>query len=328
MSAGGGGAWKVAYADFVTAMMALFMVLWISAQDKKILIATSKYFQSPFNSPMEDHSGIMPFNKQNDDNSNPKESEDSNGKDKPKNKDKQIELSFLNSVAADFYRLLHLDASLDQKPVDVQVTSDGLRLTLFDRSKQPLFKDDGAEFTEWGIHLIQSMAWLIDRHHFRVTIDGHTRSGLALTKVDYTPWELSADRANAARRKLVYYAVEPELIERVTGYADTRPLAGEDPAAESNQRITLSLSLGQKAREKINPAAAAADAKHPVATAAPKPSYRPKTADGKDDEHTTFTLPTTEPKEEPVAPQAEAKSEVKAEPPAESPLKPVAANAR
>ena len=60
-----GGAWKVAYADFVTAMMALFMVLWISAQDNKILIATSQYFQNPFHSPMEATSGILPFNSNN-----------------------------------------------------------------------------------------------------------------------------------------------------------------------------------------------------------------------------------------------------------------------
>jgi chemotaxis protein MotB len=252
--AGHGGAWKVAFADFMTALMALFLVLWISAQDKKILIATSKYFQSPFSSPMEDHSGIMPFNKQSDSSSSAKQNEDASGKEKPANKDKQIELSFLNSVAADFYRLLHLDQSLDQKPIDIQVTSDGLRLTLFDRAKQPIFKEDGAEFTDWGIHLLQSMAWLIDRHHFRVTIDGHTRDGLVLPREDYTAWELSSDRANAARRKLVYYAVEPELIERVTGYAATKPLSGEDPSAESNQRITLSLALGQKGREKIKTA--------------------------------------------------------------------------
>lgn len=247
----------MAYADFVTAMMALFMVLWISAQDKKILIATSKYFQSPFSSPMEDHSGIMPFNKQSDNNSAPRQNDDASGKEKPPNQDKQIELSFLNSVAADFYRLLHLDQSLDQKPIDIQVTSDGLRLTLFDRAQQPLFKGNSAEFTDWGVHLVQSMAWLIDRHHFRVTIDGHTRTGLTLAQEGYTAWELSSDRANAARRKLVHYAVEPELIERVTGYADTKPLPHEDPAAESNQRITLSLALGQKAREKLQTAKSA-----------------------------------------------------------------------
>src|SRR5687768_13181880 len=128
--AGHGGAWKVAFADFMTALMALFLVLWISAQDKKILIATSKYFQNPFSSPMDDHSGIMPNNKQSDSSSSSTSAEES-GTGQPSNKDKQIELSFLNSVAADFYRLLHLDQELDQKPIDIQVTSDGLRITLF-----------------------------------------------------------------------------------------------------------------------------------------------------------------------------------------------------
>ena len=234
----------MAFADFMTAMMALFLVLWISAQDKEILIATSKYFQNPFQSPMVDHSGIMPFNKQGDNNSNSSSKKD-DGIGKAKNNDKQIELSFLNSVAADFYRLLHLDQTLDQKPIDIQVTSDGLRITLYDRSKQPLFVNDTAELTDWGVHLMQSMAWLIDRHHFRVTIDGHTREGIVLKREEYTAWELSSDRANAARRKLVYYAVEPGLIERVTGFAATRPLPNENPASESNQRITLSLAVAR-----------------------------------------------------------------------------------
>jgi chemotaxis protein MotB len=233
----------VAFADFMTAMMALFLVLWISAQDKEILIATSKYFQNPFSSPMVDHSGIMPFNKQNDSTSSPNKDPSAI---KSKNNDKQVELSFLNSVAADFYRLLHLDQTLDQKPIDIQVTSDGLRITLYDRTKQPMFKDDTAEFTDWGLHLMQSMAWLIDRHQFRVTIDGHTREGLVMKREEYSAWELSSDRANAARRKLVYYAVEPGMIERVAGYAATRPLPNENPAAESNQRITLSLAVSKK----------------------------------------------------------------------------------
>lgn len=249
---GGGGAWKVAYADFVTAMMALFMVLWISAQDKKILIATSKYFQNPFSSPMEDHSGIMPFNKDNQQQTSSedaKKDDSQSGKEQTQNKDKQIQLTFLNSVAADFYRLLHLDENLEQKPIDVQVTSDGLRLTLFDRAKHPLFDGDSSELTEWGRFVLQSIAWTIDRHQFRVTIDGHTRRGLDLKKEDYGAWELSSDRANAARRLLVHYAVDATLIERVTGYADTKPLPDQPPTSEANQRITLSLTLTAK-REK------------------------------------------------------------------------------
>jgi Flagellar motor protein len=239
-----GGAWKVAYADFVTAMMALFMVLWISAQDEKILLATSQYFQNPFRSPMDATSGVLPY-----DNDKTDKQGENDGSSQDDIKKKQIEMTFLNTVAADFYRLLHLDQDLANKPIDIQVTTDGLRITLFDRANQPLFEGNTAEFTEWGRFVMQNLSWSIDRHHFRVTIDGHTKSNLPLERDDYSAWELSADRANAARRSLVYYAVEPELIERVTGYADTRPLDGEAKDSESNQRITLSLALSARSRD-------------------------------------------------------------------------------
>jgi len=110
--AGHGGAWKVAFADFMTAMMALFLVLWISAQDKKILIATSQYFKNPFNSPLDKSAGVMPFNN--------KTTSSTSSDDGAKASDgKRIETVFLNSVAADFYKLLHLDENLADKPIDV-----------------------------------------------------------------------------------------------------------------------------------------------------------------------------------------------------------------
>jgi chemotaxis protein MotB len=252
-----GGAWKVAYADFVTAMMALFMVLWISAQDKEILIATSQYFQNPFRSPMDATSGVLPFNSNKSTQSEGKEQ--GSEKHQP-DRSKQIQLTFLNSVAADFYRLLHLDQNLEGKPIDIQVTTDGLRVTLFDRAKRPLFATGTTELTEWGRFILQNLAWTIDRHKFRVTVDGHAHrapaapAGTAKPAVPaapegepaaagYSVWELSADRANAARRALVHYAVDPASIERVTGYADTRPLADESTASEAHERITLNLTL-------------------------------------------------------------------------------------
>jgi len=244
-----GGAWKVAFADFMTAMMALFLVLWISAQDEKILIATSQYFQNPFNSPMDNTSGVMPFNSNKSTTSVGKDAGDA----KEIDKKKQIEMTFLNSVAADFYRLLHLDQSLEDKPIDIQVTSDGLRVTLFDRAKRPLFVPDTTDFTEWGRYVMQSLAWTIERHHFRVSIDGHTSQHGPAKSPDYSAWELSADRANAARRSLVHYAIDEKTIERVTGYAATRPLPGETPDAEANERVTLSLTLTSKVPED-NPA--------------------------------------------------------------------------
>ena len=233
-----GGAWKVAYADFVTAMMALFMVLWITAQDKKILLATSRYFQSPFNSPMKNTSGILPY----DTNKPTKSKGEDSGADSKTNSTSEVDLQFLNSVAKDFYRLMNVDEDLNEKPIDIQVTSDGLRVILYDRTRKPLFVGNTAEFTEWGRFVMQSLAWMIDRNHFNVVIEGHTREGQVLTKPDYGPWELSADRANAARRSLVYYAVDEKFIARVTGYAATHPVPFQDPRAETNERITLSLS--------------------------------------------------------------------------------------
>ena len=242
-----GGAWKVAYADFVTAMMALFMVLWISAQDKKILLSTSRYFQNPFHSPISQSSGVMPFEKssQSKENNQSMEQPEDTGK-KPNDSQKQVELAFLNSAAKEFMKLLNIDDTDKNQSIDVSVTSDGLRITLFDRARRPLFKDNTAAFTEWGRFVMQNIAWLIERHRFTVVIEGHTRAKLDFPDPDYTAWELSAERANAARRALTHYAVDAGSIERVSGYADTRPVAGEDPTSESNQRVALSLNVGKK----------------------------------------------------------------------------------
>jgi chemotaxis protein MotB len=95
---------------------------------------------------------------------------------------------------------------------------------------------------------MQNLSWTIEHHKFHVTIDGHTRAKMTFPKEDYTGWELSADRANASRRILVFHAVDEALIERVTGYADTKPLPGVAPDEQSNQRVTLSLTLSSKTR--------------------------------------------------------------------------------
>ena len=264
-----GGAWKVAFADFMTAMMALFLVLWISAQEKKILIATARYFQNPFNSPIDRSAGVMPY----DQNKPSQPHGDDSGADNPATTSKKdLDLQFLNSVAKDFFKLLNLDQDLAEKPIDIQVTSDGLRVMLYDRARRPLFVDNTAEFTEWGKFVMQSLAWTIDRQRFRVVIEGHTRKGLSLPKPEYTAWELSADRANAARRMLTFYAVDETRIERVTGFADTRPMPFQAPDSESNQRVTLSLTMGSKSKD---PKGKPVDKKPPFVAPAAAPAPEP-----------------------------------------------------
>ena len=228
-----GGAWKVAYADFVTAMMALFMVLWICSQDKKILIATSKYFKQPFNAVTDRSVGIMPGNQGG-----------SKGEDQAADKTTAANLAFLNALASELNRMINVEDASQEKPIDMEVTSDGLKITLYDRTKQAVFKKGTAEITDWGGFVLQNLAWIIERNALKVYIDGHAASLDAGVAADpsYGPWELTADRSNAARRLLVKYAVNPKEIERVTGYADTKPLPNTPRSSPSNERITVSLS--------------------------------------------------------------------------------------
>lgn len=228
-----GGAWKVAFADFMTAMMALFLVLWISAQDQEILIATSQYFQTPFNSPLDSTSGVLPF----ESNASPR-TEDSSGQ-----KPAAIDLNAMQALAREFYRLLNVSETDPNNPIKVEVTSDGLQVTLFDRSSQPLFQRDAAEFTEWGNMIMQNLAWLIDRQKFRIVIEGHTRAGIVTRRDGYTDWDLSTDQAQAVRRALTYYAVEASRFDRLSGFGATIALPGEPPDSPRNQRIVLRLSM-------------------------------------------------------------------------------------
>lgn len=236
-----GGAWKVAFADFMTAMMALFLVLWISAQDQEILIATSQYFQSPFNSPMDNTSGVLPY----ESNATPRTNDDEGGKGQGQS-DAAIDMNTMQALAREFYRLLNVSENDPNNPIRVEVTSDGLRVTLFDRSKRPLFVRDTADFTEWGDIMMQNLAWLIDRQKFRIVIEGYTRAGITNPKKGYSDWDLSTDQVQAVRRSLTYYAVDPSRFERLTGFGSTKPITGVAPDSANNQRVVLSLSMSSR----------------------------------------------------------------------------------
>jgi len=128
----------------------------------------------------------------------------------------------------------------------VEVTSDGLKVTLFDRTAQPLFVKDTAEFTEWGKMMMQNLSWLIDRQNFRIVIAGYARAGVATERPNYSDWDLSTDQVQAARRILTYYAVDSSRFEQLVGFGSTRPMPGQPPEASRNQRIVLSLSMASR----------------------------------------------------------------------------------
>lgn len=228
-----GGSWKVAYADFTTTMMALFLVLWLTAQDTKIKEAIERAFKNPFASLTKESVGIIP-------NKDAHATHQQRGNfDSPS----AVQLELLRRVTEDLARFLQSHPE-DQHTVKLEVSSDGLRIHVFDRSHRPVFEPDSTRFTPYGSWVFSTMAWVVTRYpNFLVDLEGHTEAGTRLPRPDYTPWELSADRANAARRELLRHGVPPTQVFRVSGLGDSQPMTDLSPTDESNRRVTVLLRV-------------------------------------------------------------------------------------
>ena len=223
-----GGAWKVAYADFVTAMMALFLCLWLTSQDQKIKEAVERAFRNPFSSVTKESVGIIP-------NKDVSASYQQQGRFQSIS---AVEMETMRHLSEDLAKLLKLDDD-NQSSVKMDLTPEGLNINVFDRSKKPIFQPQTDTFTDYGAWVFSTLAWEISRYStFKIELEGHTESG-SDSSGDHGKWELSTERANAARRKLTANGVRNEQICKVSGFADTVPMSGFDPAAEINRRVTV-----------------------------------------------------------------------------------------
>lgn len=233
-----GGSWKVAYADFVTAMMALFLVLWLTAQDTKIKEAIERAFRNPFSSATKESVGILP-NKDVQALQQQKGSFDSVS---------VLQLELLRRLTDDLAKLLQKDPE-SQNSVKLDMTSEGLRINVFDRSQKPIFETDTSHFTPYGSWVFSTLAWEIGRYPtFTVELSGHTEQGHNLNREEYGDWELSADRANAARRKLLQHGVGAAQIYKVSGVGDTQPMDSTAPGDEINRRVSVQLKVQEGSR--------------------------------------------------------------------------------
>jgi chemotaxis protein MotB len=228
----GGGAWKVAAADFFTAMMALFMVMWILSQDDEMLAQTAYFFNNPYIAMGDAHrKSVSPIDLGG---SSAVSSNDSDGRSGGEKRD------FVEQMAQQFMKHLNIDAADEESPFAINTSSDGIAITVFNRSQKPVFEPNSDELTSWGTLVLRNIAWLIDRYELGVRIEAHTRPGFKGSD-DYGPWELSADQANAVRRTLVFYALAADKLSRVTAFADTRPDPEIPLDSEAQQRIIISL---------------------------------------------------------------------------------------
>jgi chemotaxis protein MotB len=227
-----GGAWKVAYADFTTAMMALFLCLWLTAQDSKIKESIERAFRNPFSAVTKESMGIIP-------NKDVQATHSMRGNfDSPS----AAELELMRRITDDLAKLLQQDPDNPNSNVKLDLTPEGLRINVFDRSQKPVFQQGTARFTEYGAWVFSTLAWEIARYRtFQIELEGHTQTEQVGEPTNYGPWELSADRANAARRKLLESGVKEVQIAKIAGFADTQPMLNVAEVAEANRRVSVLL---------------------------------------------------------------------------------------
>lgn len=225
----------MAYADFVTAMMALFLVLWLTSQDEKIKEAVERSFRNPFASVTKESTGVIP-------NKDTQSAVASSG-----NFDSAsaVELNMLRKISEDLLKAFQQNQETDDQTIKMEMTPEGLRVNVFDRGHKPVFESNSPEFTKYGRWLFSTLAWQISRYpqHFLMELEGHTEAGHAPRDKVYTNWELSADRANSARRILQDHGVKPTQVRKVAGFSDTKPLRDMDGSDDRNRRVTVLLRM-------------------------------------------------------------------------------------
>lgn len=224
-----GGAWKVAYADFVTAMMALFLVLWLVSQaDIKVKQAIAAYFRSPgvFDTMQ---GGILSQAKKVS-----KEPGALTSKD-----DEQTLFSIAQALQKQFSEKPQFSHYKDQ--IQIDVTDEGLRIQLIDKADRVSFASGSADLAPDVQAILAEIATSICGLPNKINIGGHTDSRVFPSDNGYTNWELSTDRANAARRVLEANCVKPDQIHRIVGFADTELMVPDDPYSPANRRISITV---------------------------------------------------------------------------------------
>jgi len=251
-----GGAWKVAYADFVTAMMALFIVLWLLSSSADVKKAVGGYFRDPSGKSGQNGTG------QSGSSENIGIGKDDMGQLKEK-----------------------LEAAIRQAPdvgklkdqVQMSVTGEGLRIELLESTTNSFFETGNAQPTSTGQEMLQLLAAQLGKIPNRISVEGHTDSNPYVSPTGYSNWELSSDRANAARKLIQQFGVRSDQVADVRGYADQKLRKPSDPTSASNRRISIVVKY-RTSDESPAPALAGKPAPAGEVKPASKPTSNPTTA--------------------------------------------------
>lgn len=260
-----GGAWKIAFADFATAMMAFFLVMWLmTTATPEQRAAIAGYFQDPLayaqtgsSSPI-DLGGTPVLSP--DRTPNP-EVKETLSEDRPDALDQGIGEGMAEEIERERLELLlqELQNKVDENPelqkfkdqILFEITQDGLRIQILDNENRPMFALGSAQLQPYFEDILLAMADTISQVPNKISVSGHTDAKpFAGRAGDFGNWELSASRANAARRTLVAGGYSEDQVARVVGYASSALFDREDPFNPINRRIDI-VVLTRKAQRAI-----------------------------------------------------------------------------
>jgi chemotaxis protein MotB len=263
-----GGAWKIAYADFVTAMMAFFLLMWLlGSVSKEDLSGLSDYFKTPLlvslmggKSASESPSKISGGGQ--DINSN--KGQVRKGDIKPEKKvilqlpieeikriERLKELEKLKELKSAMEKAIDASAQLQQfkKQILLDITTEGLRIQIVDEKNRPMFQVGSAKLEPYTTAILHEIGMLLNQVPNKISLSGHTDAQLyAFGDKGYSNWELSADRANASRRELIAGGIGEGKIIRVVGLSSAVLYDKIDPLNPVNRRISI-IIMNKKAEE-------------------------------------------------------------------------------
>jgi chemotaxis protein MotB len=220
------GAWKVAYADFVTAMMALFIVLWVLSQDQSVITAVTRYFKDPTGKAVQlgQRSGT----------DRQRSGEKIDNRDRERDELKKMGEILLRELSTSE----ELSDLLDQ--ITVEFVSEGLRIEMVESDRDVFFEIGTSHLKDKAEHLLASIGERLAKLPNRVVVEGHTDSRpYSGGTSGYSNFELSAERANSARRALILGGAADSAIDEIRGYADRRLRDRNDPLGAVNRRISV-----------------------------------------------------------------------------------------
>lgn len=226
-----GGSWKVAFADFMTAMMAFFLVLWLVGQDSEVKEAVAGYFKDPIGF---DRGGKMGSGKgagfmQGQTGMMDKSTASSVIRKKMKEAAESI---MQNLMLSDEFKGL-------RNNVKVELTAEGLRIQIIESADSSFFESGSSRMNPTGEAILGLIAQEVKKLPNRIVFEGHTDASGAGNQYGYSNWDLGADRANFCRKVMLRNGVRASQVKEVRSYAATKPLYPENPQDPRNRRVSI-----------------------------------------------------------------------------------------